>query len=73
MRTDLSLLEVLYDALRARLGVVVRTNDKKRLRAKLYETRKSDPDLSVLSILDTATVPDQLYIVKMREPNGEDN
>ena len=44
-----NLLEILYEAYRSPLGVLVQTNDPERLRQKLYAERKKDPDLACLS------------------------
>lgn len=59
------LLELLYDALRSEVGVVVRTNNVERLRAKLYPLRKQDPDLAALSFVVSPVDPEgELWIVK---------
>ena len=62
---DLPLIEHLYRALTAQFGVVLRTENVERLRAKLYVLRKQDPDLAVLSINISRTSPEtELWIVK---------
>jgi hypothetical protein len=61
----LSLLELLYEAYRSELGIIVQTNDPERLRQKLYAERKKDPDLACLSFRISPTSPEnQLFIVK---------
>jgi hypothetical protein len=61
------LLELLYDALRADIGVCVETNDPERLRMKLYAARKEDPQLGVLSFIISPTNPtSDLWIIKAR-------
>lgn len=59
-------LELLYRALNtSERGIIVETNSVERLRAKLYEARKADPDLAVLSFTVSPTAPEtQLWIVK---------
>lgn len=70
----LDLLEKLYDALRAPLGIVVETNDPERLRAKLYALRRerqdSDPQLRCLSFVISPTNPgSELWIIKTKQPD----
>lgn len=65
-------IELLYDALRSDLGIIVETNEPKILRAKMYAARKEadDPELDCLSLLESPTNPDQdLWILK--RPTGE--
>lgn len=73
----LDLLEKLYDALRAPIGIVVETEDPERLRQKLYALRKerqdADPQLRVLSFMISPTNPgSELWILKAKQPNVED-
>lgn len=66
-------LELLYDALRAEIGIVVETNDPERLRMKLYAARKEDPQLGVLSFVISPTTPEtDLWILKSKQPTLED-
>ena len=59
------LIDILYKALRAEIGIVVRTNDPERLRQKLYAARKEDEDLASLRITISRTSPEnELWIVK---------
>jgi hypothetical protein len=61
----LNLLELLYEAYRSELGIIVQTNDPERLRQKLYAERKKDPDLACLSFRISPTSPEtELFIVK---------
>lgn len=63
----MSLLEILYEAYRAPIGVIVRTNDPERLRQKLYAERKKDPDLACLSFRISPSSPEtELYILKAK-------
>jgi hypothetical protein len=63
----LNLLELLYEAYRSEIGIIVQTNDPERLRQKLYAERKKDPDLSCLSFRISPTSPDtELLIVKSK-------
>lgn len=60
-----NLLELLYEAYRSELGIIVQTNDPERLRQKLYAERKKDPDLACLSFRISPTSPEtELFIVK---------
>lgn len=61
----MNLLEILYEAYRADLGIVISTNDPERLRQKLYAERKKDPDLRCLSFRISPTSPEsELLILK---------
>lgn len=62
------MIDLLYNALRTEYGLIVPTNSPERLRAKLYELRRRDPDLSVLTFKPSPTDPSgELWIIK-REP-----
>jgi len=47
------LLELLYEALRADVGIKVITDDVTALRQRLYALRKQDPDLAILSFIQS--------------------
>jgi len=47
----LEYVELLYDATRSPLGIVLETNDPERLRQRLYAIRKDNPDFEALSFL----------------------
>jgi len=65
MMQGTNLLEILYEAYRAELGIVVSTNDPERLRQKLYAERKKDPELACLSFRISPTNPGaELLIIK---------
>lgn len=67
----MNLLEILYEAYRADLGIIVQTNDPERLRQKLYAERKKDPDLACLSFRISPTSPaSELLIIKKAASNG---
>ena len=67
------LIELLYEALNAEIGILVRSNDAERLRQKLYAERKSDPALANLSLVLSRTDPKHLLLIirKPEEPNAE--
>ncbi len=53
---------------------MVETDDRERLRQKLYAARKSIPELSGLAIVFHPLREDQLLIInKTRPPNVEDD
>lgn len=60
---------LLYEALGSPLGVVVRCSDTERARQKLYALRKecNDPDLDILSFVQSPTSPLELWIVRKNE------
>lgn len=62
------MLELLYDALRTRLGVSVKVQgmDRERFQRKLYGVRKQadDAELDVLVLSLSPFVDDELWIVK---------
>lgn len=65
------LIDLLYQALRAPLGVVVKTTDPDRLRQKLYAERKKDEDLACISIMKSRTAPDsEILLVKKGVADG---
>lgn len=65
MTPDLPLIEILYQALHSPNGIVVRTADPVRLRAKLYVEKKKDEAFGCLSFSISRTSPEsELYIVK---------
>jgi len=58
------MLELLYDALHADVGIRVATEEPTQLREKLYRERKKDPDLRVLSIIQSPLNPTgELWII----------
>lgn len=59
------LLEILYDALRAEVGVIVRTDDVGHLRQKLYQLQKEEEELEQLSFVVSPTDPNsELWVIK---------
>lgn len=69
----MNLLEALYDALRADIGIVLATDNVGRLQQKLYALRKAhSPVFDELSLVPSPTTPGQLWIVK-RKPNASDD
>lgn len=64
------MLEFWYTALHAEIGIVIESTNAHRTMMKLYATRRelNDPDLSRISIVQSPTSPNQLWLVKR---NGE--
>lgn len=62
-------IELLYEALGSETGIVIATNDAGRCRQKLYALRAAsgDPDLACLSIVQSPTSPNELWIGKFKE------
>lgn len=58
------LLQLLYDALNAPLGVEVETNDPERLRQKLYPLRKADDIFLPLAFVISPFDAQKLWIIK---------
>lgn len=68
----LTLLELLYTALREPIGLRVPTNDASRLRAKLYEVRKEQEAFRVLSFtLSPASPETELWITRNEQAEVE--
>lgn len=63
-----TLLDLLYQALNSRLGLVVETNNPVLLKGKLYNLMRQDPALSCLSLLTSRTHPDTQIII-LRKPD----
>lgn len=63
-----NLLEFWYSALRSPKGVVIETDDPERLKQRLYKARTEayDTDLDGVSIVQSPTTPNQLWLVKKR-------
>lgn len=61
--TDLDLTELLYDALRTPLGIVIQTEDPDRLRQRLYPIRKGHEDFAQLSFVISPINGLDLWIV----------
>lgn len=61
------LIDLLYQAMHAKIGIVVSTNNVTNLRAALYKVRReaNDPDLADLTFSPSRTMPEQeLWILK---------
>lgn len=61
-------VELLYRALEARVGIVIRTNDPTRLRARLYEARKTDPSFQGLAVKPSHSSPQSELWVLHKSP-----
>jgi hypothetical protein len=59
-----SLVELLYAAYHADLGICVETNDAERLRQKLYPLRKDNPDFLPLAFVISPLNGIDLWIIK---------
>jgi hypothetical protein len=62
--SELTLLSLLYDAVRSPLGIVVETSDPEFLRQKLYPLRKREPEFEPLSFLISPINGVDLWILK---------
>lgn len=60
------LIDILYQALNAKIGVVVRTSEPEKLRQKLYAERRKDPDtFANLAIMLSRTSPEsEIWVMK---------
>lgn len=66
------LIELLYRALEAPLGIVVRTSDTERTRQRFYAARKHSPLFEELSIKPSHTNPrEELWLVR-KSPNQQE-
>lgn len=67
------MLEAWYRALRSTHGVCLRTNDRDALMQRLYAARREclDPDLKPLSLVQSPTAPDELWIIKRNDSSQE--
>lgn len=66
--TQYEALEYWYDALREEVGIVVEVleGSTDMFKAKLYQARRDaqDPSLEGLSLVDSPSTPNQVWIVK---------
>lgn len=69
---NLELTELLYDATRATIGLVVETNDAERLRQKLYAARRDNEDLAGLSFVISPMNGVDLWIVNKGNVDGQE-
>lgn len=69
MVTENELLEMMYDALRAEVGLEISTDDPERLRQKFYALRKGHEELSALSFIQSPYDAKKLWIA--HPPNKE--
>lgn len=75
MPTKHELTQILYDAIHAEHGILVRSNDANRLRGRLYQVRRDlkDPELDPITIAVNPTSPEtELMIVKHGKPREKD-
>lgn len=66
------LLEHWYSALRSPSGVCIRVSDIELAKAQLYRARKDalDPQLDALSLVQSPTAADELWIVHKGPADG---
>lgn len=59
------LIQHLYNALASEHGIILATPEPEKLRQKLYQVRKKDPELECLSLVISPTNPEsELWVVK---------
>ena len=68
---NLELTEILYDATRSALGLVIETDDAERLRQKLYAIRRGTSDFDNLSFIISPINGVDLWILNKGTPDGE--
>ncbi len=68
---SLELKELLYDALRSPLGIVVETTDPERLRQRLYAIRREAEDFVPLSFVISPLNGVDLWILNKGGPDAE--
>jgi hypothetical protein len=66
------MLELWYAAANTPLGLVVRTDNRDKLKMRLYAARAKahDPTLDAISIVCPASEPDRLWLIR-KEPADE--
>lgn len=62
--SELTLLQLLYEALRSHHGIVVATPDAEFLRQKLYPLRKKEPEFDCLSFVISPMNNGDLWVLK---------
>lgn len=67
---DHEIMELLYDASREEIGLVVETSDPERLRQRMYALRKRDDDLANLSFVISPMNPSDLWILNKPPENS---
>ena len=68
---NVELAEILYDATRARFGLLVETDDAERLRQKLYAIRRENEDFTALSFVISPMNGLDLWILNRGNTDGE--
>lgn len=69
--SNLALLEVMYDALRSPLGIVVETDDAERLRQKLYAIRRENEEFEPLAFVISPMNGSDLWILNKGKTDEE--
>lgn len=64
--------QFLYQALRARIGICISTQDAVKSKARFYAARKAamDPALDVLQLRGSPDDPNHLWIIKANKPKA---
>ena len=71
-QTELSDLDMLYEALGSEVGIIVRSDNPQALRGRLYKLRRENSDLAPIAILTSPTDDAELWIVKKDQaPDAE--
>lgn len=66
---SLELMELLYNALRAKHGTVIETEDPERLRQRLYAIRRESEDFTELAFIISPINGKDLWILKKGTTN----
>lgn len=69
--TEFQLLEILYEAARSPIGLVVSTNDPEFLRQKLYPLRKTEPEFKNLAFVISPLNGSDLWVLNKPEPKRD--
>lgn len=69
---SLELTEILYDATRSSLGLVVETNDAERLRQKFYAIRRENADLAALAFVISPINGSDIWVLNKGSNDGEE-
>lgn len=72
MPSNVEYLEILYEALGTRFGLVVETEDAERLRQRFYSLRKECDDFAPLSFLISPINGKDLWVLKRMTADATD-
>lgn len=71
-KPNVEYLEILYEALGARYGLIVETNDAERLRQRLYAIRRDVEDFTPLAFIISPENGKDLWIVNKEAHRAEE-